>query len=81
LLIAPGAAKEVIRREYNDPNHQDLICKGTLNGHRGPVWDLVISVQYRCIISASSDLNLKVWDMDTFKCKKTLQVLKHMACV
>ena len=49
-----------------EPNHQDLLA--TLKGHRGPVLDVDMSVDSHCIVSASADKTLRVWNCDTFEC-------------
>jgi transcription initiation factor TFIID subunit 5 len=48
------------------PNHQDLLA--VLKGHRGPVLDVDISVDNRCIVSASADKTVRVWSCDTYHC-------------
>lgn len=61
------------RASSKPPPSADLICKGTFSGHDGTVWALALAVDIDCLISASSDQSIKVWDLTTFKCKFTLE--------
>eukprot|EP01121_Diplochlamys_sp_Union-15-3_P022227 TRINITY_DN9397_c0_g2_i3.p1 TRINITY_DN9397_c0_g2~~TRINITY_DN9397_c0_g2_i3.p1 ORF type:complete len:451 (+),score=42.47 TRINITY_DN9397_c0_g2_i3:445-1797(+) len=47
-----------------------LKCKGTIEGHQGPVWALAVG--NGLLFSASSDNTVKVWDLTTFKLRSTL---------
>jgi hypothetical protein len=38
----------------------NLNCKGTFTGHTGPVWGLAHSEEAGLLISASSDMTIKV---------------------
>eukprot|EP00727_Mastigamoeba_balamuthi_P005428 m51a1_g1504 hypothetical protein (511) ;mRNA; f:373843-375876 len=52
--------------------HHNLNCRGTYNGHRGPVWALCISGN--TLASASSDTTLwDLRDMKNVRCKATLR--------
>jgi E3 ubiquitin-protein ligase TRAF7 len=46
-------------------------CIGTFNGHTGPVWCLVVNAEQKVLVSGSSDQTVKVWDIATFKVKRT----------
>jgi len=59
--------------ENAPPSQFDVKCIGTFERHTGPVWCLAIS--HNVLVSGSSDMTLKVWDLSgaTFKYKKTLE--------
>jgi E3 ubiquitin-protein ligase TRAF7 len=64
-VVAPVAPAEI--------PEGGLRCTGTFSGHRGPVWCLAVSREHGVMVSGSSDLNLKIWDLASSKCKATLQ--------
>lgn len=43
-----------------------------LRGHVGPVYRLAWSPDSRCLVTASADSTVKVWDMKTKKLKEDL---------
>ncbi len=48
-------------------------CIGTFSGHTGPVWCLAVSSELQVLASGSSDSTVKIWDIATYKVKRTLQ--------
>ncbi len=47
--------------------------RGELHGHTGAVWRVAISASGHLLASGGEDQTIKIWDMQTLKCLKTLE--------
>lgn len=70
----PASGKHEIRNtDQGEPAGgppREVRSYGTFTGHTGPVWALAIGDGL--LMSGSSDSTIKVWDLTTSKCKRTL---------
>lgn len=47
--------------------------KATLTGHKKGVWDIQFNPADQLLISASGDLTVRLWNLQTFTCQATFQ--------
>ena len=60
---------------FPEENLEDIVSEdhvGTLVGHTEPVSSIVVTNDQRLIVSASEDKTVKIWEVATGKCVKTL---------
>jgi len=57
----------------NDPNliKEKIVCEGSLEGHKGPIYCLLELLDGR-IASGSSDWTIKIWNLNDKTCMQTL---------
>ena len=48
-------------------------CVATLGGHTKEITQLAITPDQNCLVSASKDKTLRVWNLQNYKCTQTLQ--------
>ncbi len=54
-------------------NVETEACLKTWTGHTNPVWDVQLSLKGRAIASGGQDESIKIWDLDTPDCIRTLR--------
>eukprot|EP01094_Clydonella_sp_ATCC50884_P024986 TRINITY_DN6413_c0_g1_i2.p1 TRINITY_DN6413_c0_g1~~TRINITY_DN6413_c0_g1_i2.p1 ORF type:complete len:364 (-),score=79.90 TRINITY_DN6413_c0_g1_i2:27-1118(-) len=55
------------------PSTKPVTLTGNFSGHTGPIWCLTLSPDERLLISGSADTTVKVWEVESRKCRFTLE--------